>query len=173
MADETQAHDGSDRSQGPARLVAIDALRGLIMVLMALDHANHFVAQKHPPSEIWDGVFPIYYDPVAFWTRFVTHFCAPGFFLLMGVGMALLAHSRWEQGWSRWAVVRHFLVRGAVILALKLLLVNRAWELSPGGWGVLGAQSEGRRVLLSYHIGAIYQKIHRSSQSCPHAVTDA
>ncbi|MBN1641174.1 MAG: DUF1624 domain-containing protein [Anaerolineae bacterium] len=118
------------------RLFAPDALRGLIMLAMALDHANHFVAHKHPPSEAWGGAFPVYYDPVAFWTRFVTHFCAPGFFLLMGMGMALLAHARWEQGWSRWAVVRHFLVRGAVIIALKLLLVNRAWEFSPGGWGI-------------------------------------
>jgi uncharacterized membrane protein len=118
------------------RLFAPDALRGLIMLTMALDHANHFVAHKHPPSEMWGGAFPVYYDPVAFWTRFVTHFCAPGFFLLMGVGMALWAHARWAQGWSRWAVVRHFVLRGAIIIALKLLIVNRAWELSPGGWGI-------------------------------------
>ena len=35
------------------RLKAPDAMRGLIMVLMALDHANHFIAQKHSSGEYW------------------------------------------------------------------------------------------------------------------------
>ena len=34
-----------------SRLFALDALRGLIIVFMALDHANHFVAHKHSPGE--------------------------------------------------------------------------------------------------------------------------
>ena len=37
-----------------SRLFAPDALRGLIMILMALDHANLFVAHKHPQGETWD-----------------------------------------------------------------------------------------------------------------------
>jgi uncharacterized membrane protein len=119
-----------------SRLFAPDGLRGLIIVLMALDHANHFVAQKHPPSEIWDGVFPVYYDTLTFLTRLVTHLAAPGFFLLMGAGMALFARSRQEGGWSRWAIIRHFLIRGGVLIGLQLLVVNRAWELSPQGWGL-------------------------------------
>ena len=105
----------------PARLCAVDALRGLLMVLMALDHANHFVAHKHPSGEIWDGVFPVYYDPLTFVTRLVTHLAAPGFFLLMGVGMAFLARSRRERGWSRWAVIRHFWMRGLVLILIQLL----------------------------------------------------
>jgi uncharacterized membrane protein len=120
----------------PSRLFAPDALRGLIIALMALDHASVFVAQKHPPGEMWGGAFPVYSDPLAFLTRFVTHFCAPGFFFLMGVGMALFAQSRREQGWSRGRVIGHFLIRGGAILAVKLLVVNRAWELSPGGWDI-------------------------------------
>ncbi len=124
------------RTSKSPRLFTLDALRGLLVVLMALDHANHFVAHKHPPGEIWDGVFPIYYDPLTFLTRLVTHLAAPGFFLLMGVGMALFAHSRRARGWSRWDVIRHFWVRGLVLVAFQLLIVNRAWELSPGGWGI-------------------------------------
>jgi uncharacterized membrane protein len=118
------------------RSFTVDALRGLIIVLMALDHANYFIAQKHPPSEIWDGVFPVYYDTLAFLTRLVTHLAAPGFFLLMGIGMSLHTHSRRARGWSRWAVIRHFLLRGLLLIALQLLVVNRAWELSPQGWGL-------------------------------------
>jgi uncharacterized membrane protein len=54
----------------------------------------------------------------------------------MGTGMALFCHSRRERGWSKWAVIRHFLIRGAVLIALQLLVVNQLWWLSPGGWGI-------------------------------------
>lgn len=117
-----------------SRLLPLDALRGLIMVLMALDHANHFIAQQHPPGEYWGGKFPVYDAPLAFLTRFVTHLAAPGFFFLMGVSMLLFAHSRRARGWSEWAIFRHFVIRGALLMVLQLLVANRAWELSSGGW---------------------------------------
>jgi len=119
-----------------SRLLPIDALRGLIIVFMALDHANHFVAQKHSSGEMWGGPFPTYSDPLAFLTRLVTHFSAPGFFFLMGVGMFLFATARRNQSWSEWAIVRFFLIRGGILIALKFLVVNRAWDLSPGAWGI-------------------------------------
>lgn len=119
-----------------SRLPPLDALRGLIMVLMALDHANHFIAQQHSSSEYWGGSFPRYHDALTFLTRFATHLCAPGFFFLMGVGMLLFAHSRRKGGWSEWAIIRHFLIRGGLLIALQLLVVTRAWELSPGGWAL-------------------------------------
>jgi len=120
----------------PNRLFALDALRGLLVALMALDHANVFVAHKHSGGELWGGPFPVYRDAAAFLARLVTHPCAPGFFFLLGASMVLLA-IRWrEQGASRWSVSRHLLLRGAVLIALKFGVVNRAWELSPGGWGI-------------------------------------
>jgi uncharacterized membrane protein len=137
------------------RLLAVDALRGLIIVVMALDHANHFVAQKHPTGEQWGGPFPIYRDSFSFLTRFITHLAAPGFFFLMGVGMLLFAKSRRRQGWSRWAVIRYFVLRGLLLILLQFILVNRAWELSPGGWmlgnyvGVLFALG-GTMILASF-----------------------
>jgi uncharacterized membrane protein len=66
----------------------------------------------------------------------MTHPCAPGFFFLMGVSMLSFSNSRRKRGWSEWAIIRHFLIRGGLLIALQLLVVNRAWELSPGGWGV-------------------------------------
>jgi uncharacterized membrane protein len=111
------------------RLLSIDALRGLIMILMALDHASYFVAQKHPPSEHWGGVFPVYDDALAFITRLLTHPAAPGFAFLMGVGMFLFAQSRRNGGWSEWEIIRHFLIRGGFLIALQLLIINRAWQL--------------------------------------------
>ena len=136
MSDGNASAVNKEVAGKPSRVVAVDALRGLIMTFMALDHANHFVAHKHAPGEYWGGVFPVYYDPVAFVTRLVTHLAPAGFFLLMGVGMVLFATSRRRRGWSRWAVVRHFLVRGALLIALQLLVINRAWELHPSGWGI-------------------------------------
>jgi uncharacterized membrane protein len=54
----------------------------------------------------------------------------------MGVGMLFFTESRRQRGWSNWEIRRHFLLRGGVLIALQLLVVNRAWELSPGGWGI-------------------------------------
>ena len=118
------------------RLLAVDALRGFIIIFMALDHANHFIAQKHSTGEYWGGAYPIYAAMTPFLTRFVTHFCAPGFFFLMGMGMTLFTLSRQKRGWSRGKIIRHFLLRGALLIALQLLVVNRAWELSAGGWEI-------------------------------------
>jgi uncharacterized membrane protein len=136
MSDKNEGHAIESVGRKASRLFAVDALRGLIIVFMALDHANYFVSQKHSPSEIWDGVYPVYYSTAAFLTRWVTHLAAPGFFFLMGVGMLMFARSRQARGWGKWAITRHFLIRGAVLIALQLLIVNRAWELSPQGWGL-------------------------------------
>jgi uncharacterized membrane protein len=136
MSENHENSTASGMPSGPSRLFALDALRGLIMAVMALDHANHFVAQKHSPGEYFGGPFPTYYDVLAFLTRLVTHPAAPGFAFLMGIGMALFVHSRRKRGWSKWAITRYFLIRGVMLIALQLLVVNRAWELSPEGWGV-------------------------------------
>ena len=117
------------------RFLGVDALRGLIIVVMALDHANYFIAQKHPSGELWGGPFPSYSSTLPFLTRFVTHIAAPGFFLLMGIGMTLFAHSRHKHDWSRWKVTRYFFVRGLLLIVIQFVLVTRAWEFSPGGWG--------------------------------------
>jgi len=136
MSEMQQNPTADNMSLKASRWFALDALRGLIIVFMALDHANHFIAHKHSPGEYWGGAFPVYYDSLAFITRLVTHVSAPGFFFLMGAGMLLFAVSRRKQGWSEWAIVRHFWIRGAVLIALQFLVENRAWELSPGGWGI-------------------------------------
>lgn len=113
---------GAIEQEKTRRVLAVDALRGLIVVLMALDHANLYVAQKHPPSELWLGTFPAYENAVAFLTRLVTHLSASGFFFLMGLGMVLFCRSRQERGWSRWQVLRFLLARGGVLIGLQVLL---------------------------------------------------
>ena len=98
---------------------------------MALDHANLFVGQSHSPGEHWFAPLPTYDSAAAFLTRLVTHPAAPGFFFLMGVGMVLFAASRRERGWSEGQLIRHFTVRGAVLIVLQFTVVNLAWRTGP------------------------------------------
>jgi uncharacterized membrane protein len=114
------------------RLLPPDALRGLIIVFMALDHANYFIAQQHSSGEYWGGPFPVYNSVLPFLTRLVTHFSAPGFFFLLGVGMLLFANARWRKGWRYWQISGHFLLRGTIFIALQLLVVNPIWKAGPG-----------------------------------------
>lgn len=121
----------TERASGTRRNLALDSLRGLIVVWMALDHTNYFVAQRHSSGEHWGGDFPAYGDALTFLTRLVTHPVAPGFSFLMGVGMALFAASRRSRGWSERAIVSHFLIRGLVLIGLQLTVINLAWQLGP------------------------------------------
>jgi uncharacterized membrane protein len=127
--------DQENRHQAE-RNFAIDALRGLIIVAMALDHANRFIAQKHASGEYWGGPFPRYADVLPFMIRLVTHISAPGFFLLMGAGMVLLARARQKAGLNKASISLHLVLRGGLLIALQFFVVNRAWELSPGDWNL-------------------------------------
>jgi uncharacterized membrane protein len=114
-----------------SRHLPVDALRGFIIILMALDHANGFIAHAKLQPELWADLFPSYQGrpPLTFLTRLVTHLAAPGFFFLMGAGMILLAQSRRRQGWSEWQTTRHFLLRGSLLILLQFTLENFAWSL--------------------------------------------
>jgi uncharacterized membrane protein len=93
------------------RYRSIDALRGLIMMIMAIDHASAFIARQHG-SEFWAGAMSSYNNAFPFLTRWVTHVCAPGFFFLMGAGIYWFAAARREGGWTGAAAVRRTVGRG-------------------------------------------------------------
>lgn len=103
------------------------------MVLMAIDHAAFFIARNHP-VEIWAAPPPYYADATAFLTRWLTHLCAPGFFLLMGIGIVWFAESRSAAGWSSSRIARYFATRGGILLLVQQFLENPAWLL-----GILAA----------------------------------
>jgi uncharacterized membrane protein len=115
------AEDGSDRPPSPAtvppnrvRLESIDAVRGVIMIVMALDHTRDFFGTP--------GVSPTNLASTTaalFLTRWVTHFCAPVFFLLMGTG-AYLAGRRRSRGELSWFL----LTRGLWLILLELVLAR-------------------------------------------------
>jgi uncharacterized membrane protein len=141
-----------DMSYQIKRLTPLDALRGLIMILMTIDHANYFIARQHPVGEFWGIALPHYDTMMSFLTRFVTHPCAPGFFFLMGVSMILFAESRRNLGWSEGKIMRHFLIRGALLLFLQQFAENPAWFLGP----VYLIKAPGGDGPVWFHIGVLF-----------------
>ena len=113
-------------SQKP-RMAGLDALRGLLMVFMALDHSLALISGVHF-GELWIRPACDYGGSLlAFFTRYVSHFCAPGFAFLMGAGMVLFATSRARKDWTFWRFLRHFWVRGLLLVTVSLTLENFFW----------------------------------------------
>ena len=103
------------------RLESIDALRGLLMVVMALDHVGFMVGRFHS-QEMWAGAWTRYQAALPFLTRFVTHFCAPGFFLLMGAGLAFAPEARARRGLVPPRITRDLAIRGIWPLVVATFL---------------------------------------------------
>ena len=86
----------------PERLDSVDALRGLVMVLMALDHTRDFFAS----GSIISPENAAFAPPALFFTRWITHICAPTFFLLTGVGAGLARAAKTRPELTRYLVTR-------------------------------------------------------------------
>jgi uncharacterized membrane protein len=102
-----------------ARNDAIDWLRGVVMVLMALDHTRVLLG-----SEVDLGTAA----PALFFTRWVTHFCAPVFVLLAGTAAYL--HGRKLA--STPALSRYLLTRGLWLILLEVTVIRFAWMVETG-----------------------------------------
>ncbi|MBW2432930.1 MAG: DUF1624 domain-containing protein [Deltaproteobacteria bacterium] len=101
------------------RLPAIDTMRGIVMVLMAMDHASHaFNAHRYTAdSFMWyqaGADIPV----VQFLVRWVTHLCAPTFLFLAGFVLALSVSRRLDRGDPQHRIDREILIRGIFILLL-------------------------------------------------------
>lgn len=149
-----------DNSPRNKRLLSLDAMRGLIMVLMALDHASFFIAKTHS-HEFWGTAMPRYDSVMPFLLRAVTHLCAPGFFLLMGVGMALFIGGRIREGWGSWRVARFFFIRGFLLIAFQQFLENPAWYLgslgtATGAFTSRGGPIPGGGASSKFYLGVLY-----------------
>jgi uncharacterized membrane protein len=105
--------------QDSSRLLAIDWLRGLVMVLMTLDHSSGaFNAGRLFTDSVALDRQPL---PVAdFFTRWVSHICAPTFVFLAGTSLALSIARRSGEGETERDINRHILLRGLLITAFEL-----------------------------------------------------
>ena len=99
----------------PSRLDSIDIVRGAVMVLMALDHVRVFA-----------GVPAGGNTAALFFTRWITHFCAPAFVFLAGTGAFL--HGRKLN--DRAALTRFLLTRGALLVLLDLTVNRLSWTFN-------------------------------------------
>jgi uncharacterized membrane protein len=108
-----------DQAAARSRINSIDLLRGLIMVVMALDHVRDFFG-------VSGGNVRDVGDAGLFLTRWVTHFCAPTFILLAGVSAYLYG----ARGHSTRDTSRFLLTRGLFLIVLELTLVRVAWRFN-------------------------------------------
>ena len=101
------------------RIYSIDILRGLVMVLMALDHTRDFF---HAEAFTKDPLDPATTTVLMFFTRFVTHYCAPVFVFLAGISIFLQSLRK-----SRQELSRFLLTRGLWLIAVEVILITFAW----------------------------------------------
>ncbi|MFX0151628.1 MAG: DUF1624 domain-containing protein [Candidatus Hodarchaeota archaeon] len=113
------------------RLVSIDFTRGLVMILMALDHAS-FINPYHVGGEGFFGNRPEYPDIITFLTRFVTHFCAPAFLFLAGTAITLSTVRHQEKGETQKAISQHLIIRGLILLLIEWILISTLFNISFG-----------------------------------------
>ena len=100
-----------------SRIESIDLLRGVVMVIMALDHARMYFGMGYwfsDPTNLSTTT------PFLFFTRWITHFCAPAFVFLASTSAFLYGarkKSRKEVSWF-------FFTRGVWLLFVELIIVN-------------------------------------------------
>ena len=99
-------------SDAGTRIRSVDLIRGTVMVLMAIDHVR--VYSGLPAGGPTVGIF---------FTRWVTHFCAPAFLFLAGTSAFLSRR-------TRASVARHLLIRGALLVVLELTFLRVAWTFN-------------------------------------------
>jgi len=111
--------------QHPVRAASLDITRGLIVAIMALDHVRiYFAEAQFDPvdlSQTTEGYF---------FTRLVTHICAPGFFFIAGLGAWMsLGNSA-----AKPALARFLALRGLWLVVLDLTVMGVAWSFGFTGW---------------------------------------
>lgn len=109
-----------EREKGAqARVTSVDIIRGAVMVLMALDHVRDYVTnQRFRPEDLSRASVAL------FATRWVTHFCAPAFSLLAGVGIGLWM----RRGRSAAEASRFLVTRGLWLVFLDLTVSAIGWQ---------------------------------------------
>jgi len=106
--------ESQDVPPSRGRIASLDIIRGAVMVLMAIDHVRVFA-----------GV-PTYGTPGIFFTRWVTHFCAPAFVFVAGTAAYLYG----QKVESRPALAKFLLLRGLWLVLLELTLLRFGWTFN-------------------------------------------
>src|SRR5574340_484559 len=105
------------------RIESIDVLRGIVMIIMALDHTRdffHIDAIAHDPLDL------SFTTPMLFFTRWITHFCAPVFVFLSGVSAALSGRKKTKRDASVFLIKR-----GIWLLFVEIIIVTMGFTFNP------------------------------------------
>lgn len=105
------------------RIAIIDILRGIVIVLMALDHTREFT---HASGYAYNALSPVDSTPLIYATRWITHLCAPTFVFLAGVSVRLQAFG----GMQRARLAQRLISRGLWLVCLELTVIGFAWSFS-------------------------------------------
>ena len=111
------------------RLSSIDMLRGLAIVIMAIDHVRDFFLAGATQDPMADPNI----SPALFATRWITHFCAPVFVLLAGTSAGLMTARK-----SHSQLGRFLFVRGCWLIFVEWFVISTAWTFAPGGLDAIG-----------------------------------
>jgi len=109
-----------ENSERSPRIVSIDFLRGLVMIIMALDHVRMYFGLGTWYSEPTNLATT---TPLLFFTRWITHFCAPAFVFLAGTSAFLYGMRRANVS----ETALFLLTRGLWLIFVELVIVNFAW----------------------------------------------
>lgn len=99
------------------RINTVDLLRGLVMVIMLLDHTREFV---HGDALNFDPTDLTKTNALLFFTRWITHFCAPTFVFLAGTG----AYLQLARGKSKAELAKFLVTRGLWLIAIELCVIR-------------------------------------------------
>src|SRR2546427_13228331 len=102
------------------RISSVDALRGLVMIVMALDHTRDFFhsgAMTFQPDDLTRTT------TVLFFTRWITHFCAPTFMFTAGIGAWLWMHGGMHRARTTRELSSFLWTRGLWLVVLELTVL--------------------------------------------------
>lgn len=113
-----------------SRIQSIDVLRGIVMVIMALDHVRDFFFKANivggGASVAMDPTNLATTTPALFFTRWITHFCAPTFIFLAGTSVFLMGQKK-----TKFELGIFLIKRGFWLVFVELVIITFGWTYNP------------------------------------------
>jgi uncharacterized membrane protein len=113
----------ADLTAAKPRIRSIDLLRGIVMVIMALDHVRDYF---HETAMVDDPLNLETTTPALYFTRWITHFCAPVFVFLAGTSAYMISQKKSKADLSNFLIKRGFW-----LVLIEVTVVTLGWTFNP------------------------------------------